>query len=189
MDPISLAIGAIGMGVSAFGMFGASSAAKQASNIQNAILANETAENQVRQQAVNMQAQRSQIQNVRNTQRAQAQGLSVGVSQGAQFGSGVAGGQAQAATAGAWNAEGIDQSILSANKVFGYDYAIDSLKGQLGSTESTLAQDRGIQGMGMSIFGAAGAAGRLFAPGSGRSPGAGGMGTDPTYSNYGYNFT
>lgn len=177
MDPISLAVGAIGLGVSAFGMFGASSASKKASDIQNSILAEQTAENQVRQQYVNMQAQRSQIQNVRNTQRAQAQGLTASVSQGAQFGSGAAGGQAQASAAGAWNAEGISQSLISANRIFGIDYQIDQLKGQLGAEDATMQSYKGMQSLGGSLLGSAQSIGRLAGGlGGGGAP----QGTDVT---------
>lgn len=171
MDPISASIGAIGLATSIYGMMGASKAASQASGIQNEILGQEQQENNIRQQAVHVQAQRQQIQNVRNTQRMQAMNKVAATNQGAQFGSGLAGGEAGAAAAGGWNQLGISNSLQSADQTFALDSSINTLKQQLGNVDTTMATDKGIQGLGSQIMGSASSIGRLAGMGGGGSGG------------------
>lgn len=169
MDPISASVGAIGLATSIFGMVGASKAASQATAIQGDILGQEQQENNIRQQAVSNQYQRSQIQNVRNVQRTQAMNKAAATNQGAQFGSGLAGGQAGAAAAGGWNAEGASNAFQSANQTFAIDASITGLKQQLNTVQSTEATDKGIESLGGGIMGSASSIGRLFGQGKSSS--------------------
>lgn len=177
MDPISASIGAIGLATSIYGMVKGSKDASQASDVQNQILATEQQENDVRNKAVHVQYQRQQIQNVRNVQRTQAMNKVAATNQGAKDGSGLAGGQAGAVAAGDWNALGASNSLQSSDQMFALDKTIGTLKQDLGNIDSSMATDKGIQGLGSSIMGSASSIGRLFGGGSNPS---GGNTTDVT---------
>jgi hypothetical protein len=75
MDPVTLGIEAVGIGLSAFGAFGAASKAKEASQVQVGIAQDEQRINAQKQQAMELSARRQQLEILRNTQRARAQGL------------------------------------------------------------------------------------------------------------------
>src|SRR5258706_2000925 len=115
MDPLTLGIGAIGLGLQIFG------GAKQASDtsalaqksyaINSQITGLEGQVNDQRRQAMELSARRQQLEIFRNTQRARAQGLAAATNQGAQFGSGLAGGQAQATDEGLFNIAGVNQNL------------------------------------------------------------------------------
>lgn len=170
MDPLSLMSGAtslIGMGMEAFGMSSAKSAASAISGTQNAILGQEEQENQARQQAMNLSAQRQQVQNIRNTQRARAMGIAAAVGSGAQFGSGTGGGQGQAAAQGAVNTQGIVQNQQIGNQIFGIDANIDNLKMLMGQEQTSLYNAQGMMAMGGAISGSSQKIGQLGATGFG----------------------
>lgn len=170
MDPISAISGItslIGIGTSLFGISGARSASNQMSATENSILDQEESENRLRQQAMNLSADRQKTQNIRNTQIAAALGKANAVGQGAQFGSGVAGGQGQAAAQGAWNNLGVGQNQLLGNKIFGVDFGIDELKKQLGSEQTALSSSQGIMSLGGAIANSSQRIGQLGATGFG----------------------
>lgn len=170
MDPISAISGItslIGIGTSLFGMSGARSASNQMSATENQILGKEEDENKLRQQAMNLSADRQKIQNIRNTQTAIAMGQATAVGQGAQFGSGTAGGRGQAAAQGAWNNLGVSQNQLLGNQIFGVDFGIDELKKQLGSEQTSLSSSQGLMSLGGAIAGSSQKIGQLGATGFG----------------------
>ncbi len=104
---IAAGTGLVGLGLSIFGMQKKVAAEKAgyAEQMQQAQL--EMQVNQQRRLQMNLTSQRESMQNLRKVQQAQAAGLAAGVSKGAQFGSGVQGGQAQAAAQGAGEARNI----------------------------------------------------------------------------------
>lgn len=131
MDPITIGLMAVGTGLQIYGGMKQSGIAKQQAAIgqqQASISADEAAQEQginyQKQQQMQLQASRMQLENFRNVQRARAQGLNTAVSQGAQFGSGLQGGQAQATDQGYTNALGINQNLEIGNNIFGYNNAI-----------------------------------------------------------------
>jgi hypothetical protein len=161
MDPVTAILGGIGIATEIAGGLGAKKASSQISADQQAILGQEQAENDVRQRAVAMMAQRKQIQSVREAQMAGARSRAAAVQGGAQFGSGAKAGEQMAQSGNAYNQETISQDLQSANQMFALDRNINSLKSQIGNTQTTLSNDQGIMSIGSSILGAAGPLGRL----------------------------
>lgn len=149
MDPISLTLGVVGLGASLFGGIGQANAAHQEAQLEQqkaAVSANtaglEMQQDTVRQQAMELSARRSQLENLRNTQRARAMAVQAGVSQGAQYGSGVAGGVASTESQGVYGAVGINQSLQSGEQMFGLNKQIDFNKiamAQLGGAEAAVS--------------------------------------------------
>jgi hypothetical protein len=177
MDPISALLSGgftvAGMGLQLFGAHQASQAEGQISGLQTQELQQEQAENNVRQQAVAMQAQRKSIQNVREAQMAAARSRAAGVSAGAQFGSGAKAGEQMASAGAAYNSETISQDLQSANQMFSIDRNINNLKMQMGAAYTSLSSAQGIESMGAGLAGGAGSLGKLFGSAGGLFAGGG----------------
>ncbi len=152
MDPISLAIGAVGLGMQIFGGMGASSTAKQEAQVSQDIAKQEQQINQVKQTQMNMEAQRMQLENIRNGQRARAMGVNAAVNQGAQFGSGLAGGTAQVQDQTYFNMQGVNNAKAYSTQITGYNDLISQDKSQLASLGGTMATDQGIASLGGSVM-------------------------------------
>lgn len=176
MDPVTAIMGGIGLGIELYGASKAKQASGRISQDQQQILGQEQAENDVRQRAVAMMAQRKQIQSVREAQMAGARSRAAAVQGGAQFGSGAKAGEQMAQSGNAYNQETISQDLQSANQMFSLDRGINQLKSQIGYAQTSLSNAQGIEQIGASLMGGAGALGRL----SGGLGGGGGGGSDPT---------
>lgn len=175
MDPVSLALAGIGMATSIFGGMESSRHAKQAAEISSKIAGVQQQQNAQRQQQMELQAGRAQLQNIRNTQRARSMGLTTAVNQGANFGSGLAGGQAQATSQGNYNALGISQNLEIGRNLFGLDNQISGYRQQLSDIQGAQATDQGIMSIGSAISGSAKMAGQLSQGiGTASSPSSGG---------------
>lgn len=148
MDPLTLGIGAVGLGLQVFGGFSAASAAKQAYGIQQNITGLEGQVNDQRRQAMELSARRQQLENFRNTQRVRAMGMNAAVNQGAQFGSGLQGGQAQATDQGNFNALGVSQNLQIGRNMFGLQDQISQQKLALSGVQSSQATDQAWAGLG-----------------------------------------
>lgn len=168
MDPLSLGIGAVGLGLKIFGGFGAASAQSDAYRLQQQEAQQEMVIEQQKQQAFELQTRRSQMENFRNVQRARAQGLNSSVAQGANKGSGIQGGMAQAEDQGGVNNLGLTQNLGISRNIFAANQAINMDKIQIAGDMSTAATDQGWANLGGSIMGSAGTIGNIFgAAGSG----------------------
>lgn len=161
MDPVTIGVAAVGLGLKIFGGMGASSDAKQISQLsqQNSIYENGV--NQQRQQAMELSARRQQMENYRNTQRARAMGIASSVSQGAQLGSGMQGGQAQAADQGAFNDLGITQNLQIGRNIFGLDAKISQNNAQIAGLKGQEATNQGWASLGGSLMSASGTIGNI----------------------------
>lgn len=153
MDPITGGLAVIGLGMQLFGGISGSQDAARAHAVQQQIAGQESILNDQKRQAMELNNRRSQLENVRNTQRARAMGLNAAVNQGAQFGSGIAGGQAQAQDQGNYNALGMNQSLQFGRTAFDINGRITGLKSELSSVQTDQATDQGIMSMGGSILG------------------------------------
>lgn len=183
MDPITLGIGAVGLGLSIFGGMSAADDAKQLAQ-QQTQLANQTYEintkisglegqvNQQRKAQMELSGRRMQMENFRNVQRSRAMGLNASVNQGAQFGSGLQGGQAQEANQGLYNAQGINSNLEIGRNIFGLNDQISAQKmalsgvqnhfaGVMGSLQSQMATDQGIANIGGAVTKSAGMLGNM----------------------------
>ncbi len=161
MDPITLGIGAVGLGLKLFGSLSASSDANKISQVEQQKFGVEQQVNDQRQQAMNLSARRQQLEIFRNTQRARAQGLNAAVQQGAQFGSGFAGGQASTQSQGLFNSLGVSQNQQIGNNIFGLDSRISGLNSQEAGLKGQMATDQGWSSLGGSILSSAGTLGGI----------------------------
>lgn len=152
MDPISLAVGAVGLGMQIFGGLSSANNASQQASVSSNIASQEQSINNAKQQAMQTQARRTQMENVRNIQRARAQGTEAAVSQGAQFGSGLQGGLAQATDQGLFNMQGVNQAVQTGQQIAGYNANISSDKMQLATLGGQAATDQGISSLGGALM-------------------------------------
>lgn len=161
MDPLTLGIGAIGLGLKLFGGSQASGDASQIASYsaQNAVLEGQV--NNQKQIAMNLSAHRQVLEDFRNTQRARAQGLNAAVNQGAQFGSGLAGGQATTTNQGLFNAQGVNQNLQVGNSIFGYDAQESNNNVQIANLKGQQSTAEGLSNLGGSLFSAAGTIGKM----------------------------
>jgi len=161
MDPLTIGLMVAGAGMSLFGGISGAGVAKQQAAVSRDIASQEQGINAQKQQQMHLQANRLQLQNFRNVQRARAQGLNAATQQGAQLGTGLAGGQAQATDQGLTNSLGINQNLEIGDTIAGYNNKISGDKMQLASLGGEAAEDAGIASFGQSLFGAAGTIGKL----------------------------
>jgi|SRR6185312_528257 len=175
MDPISLTLGIVGLGTSLFGGFSGASASKQyaqqSAALSQQITQNELQQNAVRQQAMEMSARRNQLEVLRNTQRARAQGLNAAVNQGAQYGSGTAGGLAEVTNEGAFGVQGVRNELQLGESMFGLTNSLTGLRGQFAQLQSqyqsTEATDQGIASLGGALMKSGPMIGNLMGGGKG----------------------
>ncbi len=105
-----------------------------------------------KKQAMEIDARRSQMEIIRNQQRARAMGLAAATSQGAQGGSGLQGGYGQVSGQAGTNILGVQQNLEIGRNIFGLNESISNKKiqgfdleleyatkqAQLGTAKSTL---------------------------------------------------
>lgn len=169
MDPLTVGLAVGGLALQAYGGISASKEAQHQAEIQQKIYGLESSVNDQRKQAMELSANRQQLENFRNVQRIRASGMNAAVNQGAQYGSGISGGQAQATSQGLFNSLGISQNLQIGRNIFGLNDQISQQKVQLSQSQSSQAEDQAWSGFGSSltknagtisnIAGAAGASG------------------------------
>jgi|SRR5882762_1729372 len=152
MDPITIGLGIAGLGMQLFGGLSAASNAKAQAEQSQAISADEQQVNEQKQQQMQLEASRAQMENFRNAQKARAQGLASATSQGAEFGSGLQGGQAEATDQGLLNSKNISQNLQIGQNIFGIDADISRHKEQLASLGGEAATDQGIASLGGALI-------------------------------------
>lgn len=161
MDPLTLGIGAIGLGMQIFGGIGASEQAEKANQVQQQIAGVEKQVNGQRRDAMELSARRQQMEVFRNNQRQRAMATNAAVNQGAQFGSGLQGGLAQVQDQSMYNSLGISQNLEIGRNIFGFNDQITDYKSQLSSIQTQMGQDQGIASFGGSISKSAGMLGQM----------------------------
>lgn len=152
MDPISLAIGAVGLGMQIFGGLAGAGVAKQQAKVSEDEAVQEQGINNAKQQAMVVQNNRMQLENSRNMQRARANAENASVNQGAQFGSGIQGGLAQVTDQGLFNGLGNNQAVQTGQQINQFNQNISSDKQQLASLGGTAATDAGIASLGGALL-------------------------------------
>lgn len=151
MDPFSAfssAVSVVGLGMSLFGGVSAASDAKQAASIQSNIAGLEGGLEDQRHTAMELSAKRQSLEILRNNQRVRAQAQNTAVMQGAQFGSGLQGGEAQIQDQGLFNLAGVNQNLEIGEKMFGINQQITGQKQQLAQVQGQMATDQGIASLG-----------------------------------------
>lgn len=152
MDPITIGLMGVGLGMQIFGGMGASEKANQIAGVQAGIAQNEGKINDVRRQQMQFEARRSQLEIFRNAQRARAQGLNASVNQGASQGSGIQGGMAQTKSMGLFNSQGVETNLAYGQNIFGIQGDITKQKMQVSQLGGEMATDQGIASLGGSLF-------------------------------------
>lgn len=161
MDPLTIGIGAVGLGMQIFGGISASEKANEASAIQQQISGLEIGVNDQRRNAMELSGRRQQMEVFRNNQRQRAMATNSAVNQGAMFGSGLQGGLAQVQDQSGVNSLGINQNLEIGRNIFGLNDQITSAKAQLSSVQTQMGQDQGIASMGGNITRSAGMLGQM----------------------------
>lgn len=163
MDPLTLGISAIGLGLQAFGGFSAASKAKEAYGIQSQISGLEGQVNQQRQTAMELSARRQSMEIFRNNQRARSMAINNATNQGASYGnsSGLPGGLAQVQDQSTFNLQGINQNLEIGRNIFGLDNQISKQKLALSGVQSQMMTDQSISQLGGGITKSAGVLGSL----------------------------
>lgn len=176
---LGAAVSAVGLGMSIFGGMEQSNVAKQQAEVSGDIAKQELGINAEKQRAMEIAGRRQQLEIIRNGQRARALAENNAVSQGAQFGSGLAGGLAQVSADTNYNLSGVDLGLMSGRTIAGFNNAISQDKIKLASLGGDAATAAGYTSLGGSLLKAGPYVGALSG-GFGKSSGG------PTGNNYGY---
>lgn len=152
MDPISLAIGAVGLGMSIFGGMGVSEKAGEAAQISKDEAQQEAGINAAKQQQMQIEARRTQLENVRNSQRARSMATNAAVNQGAQFGSGLQGGLAQISDQNTFNQQGVGQALSIGNQIGINNSLISVDKMKMADVQAQSSADAGLASLGGAIM-------------------------------------
>lgn len=135
-------------------------------------------QNNVRKQAMEVNARRQQTENLRNTQLQRSMAINSATAQGAQFGTGLQGGIAQVNNTGMWNNLGINQSLMSGRQMFALDDQINIQKQNAANAQTQMSMFQGMSSFGASLTGAAGTFGKM-------AQGFGSTNYGPSYQTYG----
>lgn len=152
MDPISLGIMAVGLGMSVFGGIGSSGASAKAAEISKDEAMHEQQINSIKQQQMDVEARRTNLQTIRNNQQARAMATEAATNQGAQFGSGLQGGLAQIQDQTLYNMQGVNYAQAFGKQIFAQNNAISADKMQMAGVQSDQAQYAGISSIGGAIM-------------------------------------
>lgn len=152
MDPISLAMGAVGLGMQIFGGIGSAQTAGQEAQVSQDEAKQEQGINDAKQAAMELNGRRTQMENVRNNQRARAQSENAAVQQGAQFGTGLQGGLAQIQDQSLFNMQGVNDALQTGRQIAGFNQNITNDKYQMASLGATAATDQGITSLGGALI-------------------------------------
>ena len=152
MDPISLAIGAVGLGMQIFGGIGQADNAKQAAKISQDEARQEQGINDQKQKAMELNGRRQQMEISRNAQRQRALATNSAVNQGAQFGSGLQGGLAEIDDQSGLNNLGVGYALQTGRAINEYNSKISADKIAMADVQSSSAQNAGIASLGGALI-------------------------------------
>lgn len=152
MDPISIGLGVVGLGLQLFGGSKQADASKQQAQVSGQIAQDEQAINAQKQQQMQLEGRRSQLQNFRNAQRLRAQATASATNQGAQFGSGLQGGIAGITDKATENTQGIDQGMKISQNIFGINNDISAKRVQMAQLGGQAAEGAGLASLGGALM-------------------------------------
>lgn len=180
MDPISIALGVVGLGMQIFGGSKQVENAGAEAKVSQDEARQEQNINDLKQQQMEIDARRQQTQIIRNVQQAQALGLQRATNQNAQFGSGLAGGQGNATSQGLFNLQGVNDALSIGRGINTFNQNISSDKIQMAGLQSSDATAKGITSLGGALITAGPTIGKIsqgFSPGGGLFGGGGASGS------------
>lgn len=152
MDPVSLGIAAVGLGLQAFGSFGAAGKAKEAAQINQQIAADERRINDQKRTRMELEGRRMTMQIFRNAQRLRAQATAAAVNQGASKGSGLQGGLGQIQDQAALGFQEISQNLDIGRNIFSLNDDISNQKAKLSTVQSEAATDQSLASLGGTLI-------------------------------------
>lgn len=179
------AVSAIGLGMSIFGGMQQSAIAKQQAQVSGDIARQEQGINNQKQEAMELNGRRQQLEIIRNQQRARALAQNSAVNQGAQFGSGLQGGLAQINDQSAFNLLGVNDALQTGRSIAGFNQNISNDKIQLASLGGDAASAAGFSSLGGAIMKSGPIVGQLTGLGASKLGGGGNYSGTPGSSNTG----
>jgi len=162
MGPLSFVVGA---GLSIAGFIGGSDVAEKQAAEQKAIAADQLKLEAQKKQAMELDANRRQLEVFRNLQRARSLGLVNATAQGAGSSSGLHGGYGQAAGEANTNMLGINQALQIGRTMFDINADMSQHKMALADLGADASFYSGLGSLGNSLMGASGSIGKLASGG------------------------
>lgn len=161
MDPITIGLEVVGLGMSVFGGMEQSKVAHQQAEVSADVAKQQQQQNLLRKQQMELENSRSQMENVRNFQRARAMATNSAVNQGAQFGSGLMGGYGQISGQANTNGLNLSQNLQLGQSMFNLDDKISQDKIKMAQLGGDSADAAGWASLGGSMMKAAPTLGNL----------------------------
>jgi hypothetical protein len=158
---VSNAVGSFGLVGAIAGAFVSYDSAKASAAASQKMAGLESMVDLQRNQAMQISAQRQQMEILRTNQRARSMALTNATSQGAQLGSGLSGGYGQIAGQSGNNLLGVDQNLTIGNNIFGLNTQISQQKELLAKAQGMNATGVGLTSLASSIGKAAGPLGSM----------------------------
>lgn len=151
MDPISIGLGVVGLGLQLFGGMKTAKASQQNAQLSAGIAQDEQNVNIQKQTAVEASSRRMQMETFRNQQRLRAQATAAATNQGASFGTGLQGGLDQISNQSTLNNQGVNQSLETSHNIFNINSDISNKRIQQAYTQSDAATGQGLSSLGGSL--------------------------------------
>src|SRR5258705_4166058 len=161
MNPLTIGMDVVGLGLQAFGTFGAINAAKQKAEISKNIAGDEMQINEQKMQQVAFEGRRMQMEIFRNAQRLRAQATAAATNQGASLGSGLQGGLAQIDDQSNTSSAGLQGNLQFSNTIYGLNSAISQQKIKMADVEAQGAESAAWASLGGAFVKNAGTVGDL----------------------------
>lgn len=152
MDPISLAIGAVGLGMQVFGGLGQASASKEAAKYSADEAKQEQGINDLKQQAMELSGRRQQMEIMRTAQSARALAVQTATTQGANLGSGLQGGLAQVTDQSLFNSVGVNSALETGRGINVFNNAISQDKMGMAKAQGDAATAAGYASLGGALL-------------------------------------
>lgn len=162
MDPISIALMLGGAAVSVIGGAKSASASSDYNQANKASIALQQKVEAQRQQAMELDARRKEMEIIRTQQRARSLALTNSTAQGASLGSGLQGGYGQISGQSGVNTLGIQQNLGIGRNIFGLNEQISQQKIAMSDANQQMQLGQGLTSFGGSLMGSAQSAGKIF---------------------------
>ena len=161
MDPISAGLSVIGFGMSIFGNNNAAADAARAADLSKQKVRVEQQNENARHEAMLLANRRTQLEIIRNNQRARAMAITTATSQGASTGSGLQGGLGQISGVTSSNLLNNSQAFEFGNRLYENNKITSELNMQLADVQSSQSRNQGMASLGGSLMSAAPGIGRM----------------------------
>lgn len=150
--PYGLALGAaLGLGLELFGGTEKYKASQEQTQAQIDMIQAQQQQDVLRQQMMHVQGRRAQTQVLRVEQQKAAMGLAAAANQGAQYGSGAQGAQAQVRAESGVNLLGINQNVAAGDQMFAIERQVDAAKIAYAKAGGKYNEGQGLMQLGSGI--------------------------------------